>query len=198
MSFFTDFYLANTINPVLMILIYWLFWPGLMFLVAAVFESRKVHLGKGQSRMFFPGDFMLGIIIVMIIGMHAKNPVGYIAIHLPFYWMAGAIFHGLIAFAIRTLDIARYPPGSRNSPTKLIHDFCGYFFCAWLIAGLGLPQLSWCIKTSSFTSCATEWIIFIIAAAFFIAMTIWDITHPATRRDLLLMHPDKYHPIWKK
>lgn len=169
-----------------------------MFAVAAIFESRKVYLGKGQSRMFFPGDFMLGIAVVMFIGMHAKNPIENVIIYLPFYWMAGAILHALIALVIRKVDVARYPKRSRNSPTKIAHDFCGYFVCTWLIAALGLPQLLWCIKTSSFAKSSMEWIIFAIASAFFIAMTIWDITHPATSQDLLLMHPDDYRPIWKK
>lgn len=198
MSFFTNLYLASPINPVLMIIVYWIFWPGTMFIVAAVFESRKVYLGKGQSRMFFPGDLTLGVAIVMFIGMHAKNPIESAIFHSPIYWIVGGIFHAFLAFMIRIPDIKHYPLKSRNSPTKIAHDFCGYFICAWMMAALGIPQLIWCVKTSSFGNCITEWVIFMVVAAFFLAMGIWDATYHVTSRDLLLRHPDKYRPIWKK
>ena len=194
----SEFYLAKPYNPLIMILCFWAFWPGLMFVVAAVFESRKVYLGKGQSRMFFPGDFMLGIGVVMLIGINAKYNVDWAFFHNKYYWIITAIVHLAIAIAIRTPDIARYPKGSRNSPTKIAHDFCGYFVCFWLLASIGLPQLFWAFCAGGFAVCAKEWIVFAFAAAFFIAMTIWDVTHMPTRETLLLMHPDKYQPIWKK
>ena len=169
-----------------------------MFIVAAIFESRRVYLGKGQSRMFFPGDFALGIGVVMLIGMNARYRVDWSFFHDKFYWITTAIIHFVIAMVIRMPDIARYPKGSRNSPTKIAHDFCGYFVCFWLLVAIGLPQLIWAICRGGFAICAKEWIIFALAAAFFIVMTVWDIAHLPSSEALLLMHPDKYRPCWKK
>lgn len=187
-------------HPYLLLALYWLFWPGTMFVVAAVFESRKVHLGKGQSRMFMPGDFMLGIAVVTFIRLHADNPVRFehIDVYGGAYWLLTGIVFAVLAFVIHQIDIARYPVGSKYSPTKIAHDVCGYFISFWLIAGLGLPQIIFTIQhPETFKPNLDLWGVFFFAAGFFILMTIYDLTHPATQADLLLMHPDKFEPIWK-
>ncbi|MBR5669669.1 hypothetical protein IKX12_01145 [Candidatus Saccharibacteria bacterium] len=199
MSFLTEFYLSNPYNPIIMLLICWLFWPGSMFFSAAVFESRKVYLGKGQSRMFFPGDFFLGVTIVAIIGANAKNPVGWTQVDEPIYWLATGILCAAIAVAVHIPDAGRYKAvGSRTSPTKLTHDFFGYFICPWLMASRGLPELFWCVETLDFSKSPVEWIVILVSFSSFMAFTVYDIKHPPTDEQRLLMHPDKYRPIWKK
>lgn len=199
MTFLTELYLTHpTLGPLVLLLIYWGIWPGLMFAVAGIFESRPVYLGKGQSRMFWPGDFMLGLVFVMVIGLHAKNPIAWSFCHSAWYYLLTALVHAIIAWFGRIPDGKRYPVGSRNSPTKIAHDFCGYFLSAWLLTSFGIPQIVWSIKTTSFSKCAFEWTVIAVAAVFFLAMTAWDITHPPTSEERLLMHPDKYYPCWRK
>ena len=199
MSFLTEFYLKNPYNPIIMLLICWLFWPGSMFFSAAVFESRKVYLGKGQSRMFFPGDFFLGVTIIAIVGAIAKNPVGWAQVDKPIYWLATGIFHAVIAVAVHIPDAGRYKAvGSRTSPTKLTHDFFGYFICPWLMASRGLPELFWCVKNLDFSKSPVEWIVILVSFSTFMGLTVYDIKHPPTDEQRLLMHPDNWRPCWKK
>ena len=182
-----------------MIICAWLIWPGAMFASAAIFESRKVYLGPGQSVMFFPGDLALGICIVMVVGMHALNPVGWTQVYQPLYWTVTGILCAGNAYVIHIPDAGRYKdPRSRTSPTKLTHDFFGYFICPWVLAAGGIPELIWSIETKSFSTCWYEWAIFCVAAAFLIGMAVIDITHPPTDEERLLMHPAEYKPCWKK
>ena len=192
-----EFYKTAADHPLLMTVLFWLFWPGGMFIVAHLIEHRKVHLGKGQSRMFFPGDFTLGVGTISFIGIHAKSPVGYEWVYGSHYWEITAIFFFVVMVVFRHFDIARYEKHCKNTPTKLAHDFAGYFVCAWLLIGLGLPQLIWSFSHWTFSDAPTEWAIFAGCAAFFIAMTIWDLTHPATADDLLKMHPPYLYP-WQR
>ncbi len=176
-----EFYSKSRFHPIIMVLLYWAFWPGLMFVVAWVFESRTVYLGSGQSRMFFPGDFVFGIGIVAFIGMYAKNPVWDFA-YTARYWLIMAVLHIILALLMRHGDVMQYPIDSRNSPTKIIHDFCGYFVCFWLPTTLGLPQLIWLIKNpESFEKTKGNWFVFAGCALFFISILIWDLTHPPSK-----------------
>jgi hypothetical protein len=188
-----EFYQFAPWHPLIMLILFWVFWPGGMFIVARLVERRSVYLGKGQSRMFFPGDFMLGLAVINFIGMYAKidSDLGPTikAVYSWKYWALTAAIHLVLAILIRIPDCKRYPKYSANSPTKLAHDFSGYFVCFWLIASLGLPRIAWAIKYS-FASAKGHWIIFAFAAAFFISMTVYDLTHPASDADLLLMHPE--------
>ena len=198
MSFLTEFYLSKPYNPIIMVLIFWLFWPGVFFVVAPIFESHPVYLGKGQSRQFFPGDFALGAAIVAVVGMFAKNPAGFLNFGSLRYAFATAAIQFVLVLFARIPDCARYPARSRNSPTKITHDFCGYFVCGWLLIWYGIPELAWCLKNDSFGKSMVEWTILVIATAFYAATMVWDNTHRPTREDLIRMHPDNWRPCWKK
>ena len=187
-----NLYGSCTIAPLLLLGLYWAFWPGLMFVVTRTFEHRKVWLGKGQSRMFFPGDFMLGVAVISFVGMHYKNPV-WDMVYSDKYWKVTAAIFFVLAMIIRTIDTKRYPVRSKYSPSKIAHDVCGYFVSFWLIAALGLPEIIWTIQhPECFEAAKTNWMIFFVAAAFFVAMTVWDVTHPATFDDLMKMHPQDW------
>lgn len=199
MDSFINFYLAGDSHPFIMLAIFWLFWPGLAFIVAPIFESHKVYLGKGQSRLFFPGDFLLGVMVISLIGLCAHNPIGWSFFHETDYWYFMFLGFFLIVGVLRHADTQRYPVGSRNSPTKLIHDFCGYYICSVLIIGFGIPQIVWTIANpATFMPNINLWRIFILALLVFGLLGLHDITHLPTKEQLLLRHPDKYKPCWKK
>ena len=199
MDSFINFYLAGDSHPFIMLAIFWLFWPGLAFIVAPIFESHGVYLGKGQSRLFFPGDFLLGVMVISLIGLCAHNPIGWSFFHETDYWYFMCLGFFLIVGVLRHVDTQRYPVGSRNSPTKLIHDFCGYYICSFLIIGFGVPQIAWTIANpATFMPNIGLWRIFILALLVFGLLGLHDITHLPTTEQLLLRHPDKYKPCWKK
>ena len=197
-TYLSDFYLSAPWHPIILVICFWLLWPGAMFFVAAVFESRPVYLGKGQSRMFFPGDFLLGTSVVMLLGMYTKETVGWHEVYLPSYWIVTGIFHFVLACILHIPDAGRYKEaGSRRSPTKLTHDFFGYFLCPWLMASRGIPQLVWLIMSRGSVSCWIEWIVVFIPFSGFMVFTVYDIKHAPTDEERLLMHPATYAPCWK-
>jgi len=176
-------------NPMVVAPIFWLFWPGGMFFTAHFIEHRKVYLGKGQSRMFFPGDFMLGIAISNFLAMYSVEDFRGMT---PKYWATTAIVHAIIALIMHIVDISRYPKWSKHTPTKLAHDFAGYFVSFWLIASLGLPKIRQAISSRSLGNHKANWYCLAGASLFFVCMTIYDLSHPATQKELLLMHPPYY------
>ena len=199
MDSFINYYAAGDSHPFIMLIVFWLFWPGLAFIVAPIFESHKVYLGKGQSRLFFPGDFLLGIMTISLVGLCARNRIGWGFFHSVDYWYALNAVMFILAGIGRSIDVQRYPKGSRESPTKFVHDFCGYYLCSFFIIGLGVPQIAWTIANpATFMPNIGLWRIFIMALLVFGLLGLHDITHLPTPEQLLLRHPDKYKPCWKK
>jgi hypothetical protein len=195
-----DFYKSAPWHPFVMLCAFWLFWPGAMFYVAHILEGRKVYLGKGQSRMFFPGDFMLGVGTIAFIGIHAKSPVGYDWVYTKGYAATTCVFFFVIMAVFRHFDTKRYKPRAKNSPTKLAHDLSGYWICAWTVLGLGVPQLIWTLsgRMELIKKAPTEWKAFLFAGLFFLAMTLFDITHMPGEAELELMHPSDYKLPWQR
>ena len=182
----------------ILVLIYYAFWPGLMFINGFVFESRLVPVGKVQSKAFIPGDFSLGLAAVAFISMYVKNPC-FDWVYDVRYWIGSAVVCLILASIWRYVDISHCPKEIWFTPTKLTHDICGYFMCMWILASLGIPQLIWAIKEGfNFGKCSTEWIVFVICAAFYISMGIIDLTHAPSLEDVYKRHPAVYKPIWKK
>ncbi|MBO7560584.1 hypothetical protein J6T21_00900 [Candidatus Saccharibacteria bacterium] len=185
---------------VILVVIYYAFWPGLMFINGWVFESRLVPFWKGQSKAFLPGDFSLGIAAVAFISMYVKNPC-YGRVYSIWYWFATAAICAVLASIWRHVDISNCPRDIWYTPTKLTHDICGYFICMWILVSLGVPQLIWAIGNGfNFGKCSTEWIVFAACVAFYLAWGIYDLTHPATPEEVAMRHPGKgqYKPIWKR
>jgi hypothetical protein len=194
-----DFYKSAPWHPILMVLIFWIFWPGAMFYTAHILEGRKVYLGKGQSRMFFPGDFMLGVGTVAFIGIHTKSPVGWSWVYSKGYAISTCIFFFVVMAVFRHFDTKRYKKRAKNSPTKLAHDLSGYWICAWTVLGLGIPQIVWTLPRMELIQKApTEWKVFLFAGLFFLAMTIYDITHMPGEEELDKMHPSDYLLPWQR
>lgn len=193
-----EFYGSGKLHPLIMLLVFWVFWPGMMHIVALILESRKVYLGKGQSVMFKYGDWCLGIGTIVLIGIHSKCPVGYGWVYKTGYIIAVFAFFFVIMKVFRYFDVRRYPERSKHSPTKIAHDVSGYWICASCVLGLGIPELVWCFSSMErFEAAPVEWCIFLACAIFFGMMTIYDATHLPGEKELRLMHPDDWKPIWK-
>ena len=188
----------SNFNLLILQICFWAFWPGLFFINALIFESRIPPVGKYQSKIFFPGDFALGMGVIAFVSMWAKNPQAYDGVYKPIYWIMTALICLGLALLLRHNDVIHCPRGQWYTPTKLTHDCCGYFILPWLLISLGVPQLIWAIKEGfCFSKCSTEWIVFLCCTAFFVAMMIYDGMHPATKEIALKRHPIDYKPIWK-
>ena len=192
-----EFYLKTSLNKLIMLGILLVFWPGLMFVVGFIGESRLVPIWEHQSKAFFPGDLTLPIMLLALFGLHQRTYLdpswkGYES------WIFIGIFLAMIPIALifRHLDAAHYPGIAMMSPTKIVHDFIGYYLFPAVLISLGLPQLIDCIAKKDWRS-LPNWIIFGLALAFYIVCTLYDIYHPATAEDVIARHPMDWKPIWK-
>ena len=158
----------SLVFPHRVLLYTWLFWPGTMFIVAIKCEHRQVHIGKGQSRTFFPGDLTLGFDFVVLLTLSALLQIEYTNDYLTITAIIAAIF-AVLAWAI---DIQQYQDRrSIASPTKIAHDICGFFVCAWAIGSLAFRVIVKSIEEQSFNQypgCEKEglWFIYFLEIDF--------------------------------
>ena len=115
-------------------------WYGAMILIGLVFESRLVPMGKLQSKAYFPGDIAVGTMILAIYREYYE--FGY---KVPTYWPAVVIpvTIGLFLFNYWLLkgDWACYERRASHSPTKVWHDFVGFYILEPLIVNMALLVL---------------------------------------------------------
>ncbi len=172
---------------VLFLLVFWLFWPGIMFVFGIIFESRILPFWKHQSKAFIPGDFCIG---VMFLGIKVLWDKGYrpedYSIGVSKILLIIAIF--MVVLSVRDNDIQSYPPRSAKSPTKKLHDYVGYGLFPCLIVYFGWPIIF--LETPYV-------LIFWGALVVFIAFVAWDFKRGFTKEDVQYRHPDDWRPIWK-
>lgn len=172
--------------------VWWLLWPGLMFVVGLIGESRLVPIGKSQSKAFWPGDFAFGVAFVALVGLHAKPSASWG--YSPLFWVPLALAMFFVFLFVRKGDIANYPKRSGNSPTKLTHDIVGYFIIPTVLLGLGLPKL---LSRHPFTDWQ-NWLVFLGAIAFYIFCVAYDAKKGFTPECVIARHPPDWRPIWRR
>ena len=186
-------------NIALLILISWLIWPGMMFLVGWIGESRLIPVGKHQSTAFMPGDLTLGIMTVELLCLHERtcndpNWWGYD----PAFWLFITITVAMIVliFVIEA-DQENYPPRASLSPTKITHDVVGYWLIPTLLIGLGLPQL---VDTLRFgiSEYWPVWLEFTVVLSVYVFCAMNDYINGATEEDIAIRHPANWQPIWRR
>lgn len=215
------FYNAAPGNWLLITLASWAIWPGTLWIVGWILESRTVPLWKWQSRALFPGDLMLGVMATSIVGMYSKPVVsGGIVwrwINSPFWWMLIAVLAATFAVVLQHREAPYYeepvrPRRSRAkwSPTKVWHDIVGYFVSPMVLAGFAFPRLATIIAKLTCPSAVSEdvdftvaeWIVFFAALAFYgFCAIVWDPkkypTEDIRRKAAKKRHPDDWEPCWR-
>lgn len=190
---------AEKWHPVLLLLIIWAIYPGTMFLAAWIGESRRLPLGKGQSKMFFPGDLLLGVGIVLLTKIDAVVLMTWSERTQSAFGMVVSFATFLFAVRERVLERDAYDPRSIKSPTKFVHDLMGFFLAPWILLMQGLPAL-WNLFTVQGALAQTwqYWLGFLAATAGFILCMYYDAKHPATEEEIYLRHPYDWRPIWAR
>ena len=198
-----EFYNSASWHPLIILLAFWLFWPGLFFLVGYIGESRIIPIGRGQSIMFFPGDFALGVGATAFIGLAANTTLPWEGVKSWQYLLACLLLAVLIVVAMRLqFDAPNYPPRAANSPTKWAHDLIGYGFFPFVGLWLGLPQVVYVVTDpSSLTTNWKCWLAIFLAVCLFIICIVLDfaINHSVSAvgpEALELRHPSNWQPIW--
>ena len=198
-SSLVDFIRETPSNIALLILISWLIWPGLMFLVGWIGESRLVPVGEHQSTAFMPGDLTLGIMTVELLRLHerTRNDTSWWG-YDPAFWLFVTMVVAMVvlAFVIEG-DQENYPPRASLSPTKITHDVVGYWLIPTLLFGLGLPQLADGIRFGIGESWPI-WLEFTMALSFYVACVVNDCLKGATEEDIAIRHPANWQPLWRR
>ena len=198
-----DFFKLVSEHYTLSIIIAWLIWPGLMFLVGWIFESRMVPVFKNQSMAFLPGDFVFELMYVALALFYVEateiNPNIINAIQNPGWVALSALFAFFIFLPLRRRDRGAYPKRAFYSPTKLCHDICGYYFIPFMLIWLEYPAISYIVRDEMIRG-QSWWLVGIIAVCWFIygACVIHDMHDIFLASYAPYMHPENWKPLWKK
>ena len=193
MSTLTSFYMAAPINKYILVFITWLFWPGILFIVGLIGESRLIPIGKLQSKAFMPGDLSFGVIFVALISMYQPNESFNRQI-------CCILFVPVLYFAwsMRRGDVVFYPPRARISPTKITHDFIGYFIIPLVLLTLATAKIyTIIIHKNSFMEFLPSWMTVLSAFFFYLICVAIDNEEPAMSKQIHARHPHNWKPIWK-
>ncbi|MBQ9017346.1 hypothetical protein IJ103_03880 [Candidatus Saccharibacteria bacterium] len=194
-----------SLNPITIMLIGWALLPFGLFLTALVGESRILQIGIGQSKMFFPGDFSIGIILAGLGSLYQTTEQIWSRSTV---WSLVSVGIPLFVFLLQRLvtDAPRYARRSRYSPTKLYHDIVGYLLCAFLVTNRLVPEFIYLIRHPS--SYSGKWTIIFTTGSFYLGCAVYDALHPKKsalgNHDLIpedalmeLRHPSDWQPIWE-
>ena len=184
-------------NKMGMLFVLWLIWPGTMFVVGFIGESRIVPIGERQSKAFFPGDLSLAVMFLALLSLHTRTYQdaewwGYD----PILVMVIVIAMSGFATIGREIDLRHYPTRAGYSPTKITHDLFGYWLIPSVLLILGLPQLV-DLMTGTEES-LLSWVVFMAALLFYLLCVAMDFKKGTTVADINARHTENWHPIWSK
>ena len=192
-------YCSTPSHALLTLFVLWLVWPGLMFLVGVLFESRLIPIGRGQSWAFFPGDFSLGVMTTALLLMYANTGTDILLVGSAYWWIPVIVVLGVIAIFWHRNDVSFYSPRAGRSPTKVLHNLVGYFCFPVILVGLGVPQVVHIFTGGGISSKTLYcWVVFVAALAFYLVCVLHDVISPPSAKDINRRHPDDWRPIWKK
>ena len=173
------------------LLVCWAITPGMMFLVALLFESRLLPLRPSKQLLsFFPGDLFLGIMVAGVVWSAARLPEGdrilgpmkvnSLVVQLAILGVVTAV-----AYAQHSSEVKAgvYPPRAVNSPTKIYHDVVLY-------VGYGYLAASSCIFNVVSHNWSALW--WLLAGVPWIALVWWDTIH----RNPKSAHVADWEPLW--
>lgn len=127
----------------LTLLVAWQITPGMMMLIAPIFESRWLPLDPSRQFLsFFPGDLFLGLAFAFGVKLAAKLPDKQRWYNAPlWHWLV--LVGAFVAASIMTFVIERgaYELDQLYSPTKLYHNYVLYVFYGYVILTTLLPAL---------------------------------------------------------
>ena len=179
------------------LIIAWLIWPGLMFVVALIGESRVLPLWKKQSKAFIPGDLALSIIVLNCYAFwhseYALVPEDFwykVTFATP--WVPVIIGVGVLCVGtfLHLNDCKNYPSRAANSPTKWVHDIAGYYTLLFLI--IWFVPATWFANDFNMYGFAN-----VILLVFYFIMTTIDILSGFNNEVIYSRHPYDWQPLWK-
>lgn len=185
------------------------FWPGLMFLVGWIGESRLIPMGEKQSKAFFPGDFAFGIMFVCLAIFYAKASeiepdIVAETLETPGWVGFSAVVAFILFFFLRRKDRFAYPKRAFNSPTKICHDVVGFLLIPFMLIWMEYPALSlfarsmWFKRTPDLSNIRTPIELIVLAWLLYIFCLWKDATDARLAEKARYMHTAYWRPLWQK
>lgn len=196
------FFATISRNWALALLITFAIWPGLMFLVGWIGESRIVPTGENQSKAFFPGDFAFGIMFVTLAIFYTRAAEIDIEtvkmLEEPSWIRLCTIISILIFIYMRRRDRFAYPRRAFRSPTKICHDIVGFMIIPFMLIWMEYPAISLFFRNSKLRDLSFS-IELIALMWMFYGFCVWkDSTDEEMAEKAKYMHIDYWQPLWKK
>ena len=175
----------------LIFLLFLCIWPGSMFLVGIIGESRIVPIDSHQSQAFWPGDFAFPVMAFVLYQDHVRGfefPLwGWLLlIILTLAWLP-------IGIMLWKADNTWYKPRARYSPTKIWHNFGGFIAVPVAIVPYAITVVAEAIRGNYEIS----WLgltIFILAWVYYAVLVGTDKLKHEGDEDI--RHPADWQPIW--
>lgn len=156
-------------NFALGLLICWLITPGMMMVIAPIFESRWLPLSPSKQFLsFFPGDLFLGILATGLCYSVVRLPggdrmLGPVKVNSVPVQLAILVIVAIVAIAQHQGEVKAgiYPRRAVNSPTKWYHDLVLYVGYGYLIVSTFITLIvagSW---GALWALCALPWVFFL-------------------------------------
>ena len=190
------------------LLITFCFWPGLMFLVGWIGESRLVPIGENQSKAFFPGDLTFGVMFIMLAVFYTEaskiDPDVVTKLEAPGPIGVSIVLALLVSIPLRKKDKPGYPKRALRSPTKICHDVIGYVLIPFMVIWLVMPAIElwvssmWFDRKPDLSGIHTP-IEIIILMGMIYGFCVWkDTTDTKLAEKAKYMHTAYWQPLWKK
>lgn len=181
-------------------LVVWTALPYGMFLVAYLFEGRRIGKGpndvplwKDQSRAFVPGDFGLALFVTVALYYYAQGVTTswsqswwYLAVCVLF---TTALYVSVRRFAYTP---RHYTPDAWRSPSKRYHDYVVFLLFASVAARFCVPFYF----ATTWTDNTLSRLFGLFGLSLWILGNVCDFMSDETpnRRQ----HPDTYQPVWRR
>ncbi len=167
-------------------------WPGSLFIVGIIGESRLIPIDSHQSKAFWPGELALP---VMALTIFLEFDRGFRIPGYGYYLAAGMFVAWLpIAVMLWREDSTWYGPRANRGPTKIWHNLGGFVLAPVAVVPSAIMIFVEKIR-GNYDMSWVGFAVYLIAAAFYFYCAATDkLQHEG---DESLRHPEDWQPIWR-
>ena len=169
-------------------------WPGSLFIVGIIGESRLIPVDHHQSKTFWPGELALP---VMALPLFLEFDRGFRIPEYGYYLIAGMFVAWLpIAIKLWRDDSTWYGPRANRGPTKIWHNLGGFVLAPVAVVPVAFIIVIERIR-GNFDMSWVGFSIYVIAAAFYVYCMATEKKLERGDKDIGIRHPEDWQPIWR-
>lgn len=184
-------------KDILLLIAFWAIFPGLMFVIARIAESRTITLNpKVQSTTFWPGELALGVMLIALWKQYGRIELESGVWKKPEYFAIIIIATIIFGYVVRRHDASFYKTRAEISPTKVFHDLVGYFVVPMIVAYYAVPLFWEGVVKKTIVLNLVDTIHFVAAIVFYLVCLAIDAQRVASEDDIYKRHPHDWKPSW--